>query len=161
MYFYKNNYKRSDSLLTSRGLSQLRNSRLHKSLNICLVSASDVMEHFAFPGNIDFAADYQGPWNRVYHRRITNNFPCNRHISTTSGSKSSPRKIFYRNSSGARTLTSNSAWTTKEKTSTRNRGAEGTSLSTAKATPTTRDRGIGDWNHRHYDRFTLSKTQIS
>ena len=43
----------------------------------------------------------------------------------------------------------------------RNNGAEGTSLSTAKGTPTTRDRGIGDWNQRHYDRFTLSKTQIS
>ena len=28
-------------------------------MNICLVSASDVMEHFAFPGNIDFAADDQ------------------------------------------------------------------------------------------------------
>ena len=117
------------------------------------------MEHFAFPGNIDFAADYQGAWNRVYHRWITNNFPCKWHTSTTSGSKSSPRKIFHRNSSGARTPTSNSAWTTKEKTSTRNRGAEGTSLSTAKATPTTRDRGTGDWNQRHYDRFILSKTQ--
>ena len=23
-------------------------------------AASDVMEHFAFPGNIDFEADYQG-----------------------------------------------------------------------------------------------------
>ena len=33
-----------------------------------------------------------------------------------------------------------------EESSTRNRGAEGTSLSTAKATPTTRDRGIGDLN---------------
>ena len=43
----------------------------------------------------------------------------------------------------------------------KNRGGEGTSLSTAKATPTTRDRGTGDWNQRHYDRFTLSKTQIS
>ena len=84
---------------------------------------------------------------------------CNRYISTTSGSKSSPREIYYRNSSGARTPPSNSAWTTKEKTSTRNRGAEGTSLSTAKATPTTRDRGTGDWNQRHYDRFILSKTQ--
>ena len=39
----------------------------------------------------------------------------------------------------------------------KNRGAEGTSLSTAKATPTTRDRGTGDWNQRHYDR-SLSKT---
>ena len=35
-------------------------------LNICLVGASDVMEHFAFPGNIDFAADYQGAYNRVF-----------------------------------------------------------------------------------------------
>ena len=26
-------------------------------MNICLVSDNDVMEHFAFPGNIDFAAD--------------------------------------------------------------------------------------------------------
>ena len=29
-------------------------------MNICLVSANDVMEHFAFPGNKDFAADDQG-----------------------------------------------------------------------------------------------------
>ena len=36
------------------------------------------------------------------------------------------------------------------------RAAEGTSL-TAKATPTTRDRGIGDWNQRHYD-CSLLKT---
>ena len=42
--------KRARSLLTARGLSQLRNS-----LNICLVSANDVMEAFAFPGNIDLA----------------------------------------------------------------------------------------------------------
>ena len=41
-----------------------------------------------------------------------------------------------------------------------NRGVEGTSMGTAKATPTT-DRGTGDWNQRNYDRFTLSKTQIS
>ena len=44
---------------------------------------------------------------------------------------------------------------------TRNRGVEGTSMSTAKATPTTTDRGTGDWNQRNYDGFTLSKTQIS
>ena len=65
MYLYKNNSERSDFIILSRakrarGLSQLRNSRLHKSLNICLVSASDVMDHFAFPGNIDLAADDQG-----------------------------------------------------------------------------------------------------
>ena len=52
-----------------------------------------------------------------------------------------------------------------ERTSRRNRGAEGTSLSgpfslsTAKATLTTRDRATGDWNQRHYDHFILSKTQ--
>ena len=34
-------------------------------------------------------------------------------------------------------------------------------MSTAKATPTTTDRGTADWNQRNYDRFTLSKTQIS
>ena len=34
-------------------------------------------------------------------------------------------------------------------------------MSTAKATPTITDRGTGDWNQRNYDRFTLSKTQIS
>ena len=33
--------------------------------------------------------------------------------------------------------------------------------STAKVTPTTGDRGTGDWNQRHYDCFTLSKTHIS
>ena len=122
------------------------------------------MEHFAFPGNIDFATDEQGTFSciiherllrlfivsetNVYNRWITINFPCKWHTSTTSGSKSSPRKIFHRNSPGARTPTSNSEWTMKEKTSTRNQGAERTSLSTAKATPTTRDRGTGDWNMR-------------
>ena len=80
-------------------------------------------------------------WKNVYYRWITNNFPCKWHTSTTSGSKSSARKIFYRDFYEARTPTLNSAWTTKEKTSTRNRRAERTSLSTAKATPTTRDRG--------------------
>ena len=68
--------------------------------------------------------------------------------STTRGCNSLPSTIFHRNSSGARTPTWNSAWTTKEKTSTRNRGAEKTSLSKAKATPTARDRGTGDWNIR-------------
>ena len=34
-------------------------------MNICLVSANDVMEHFAFPGNIDFAADDQGAFHVI------------------------------------------------------------------------------------------------
>ena len=47
---------------TARGLSQMQNSMRHKSLHECLVSANDVMwryvmEHFASPGNIDFAAE--------------------------------------------------------------------------------------------------------
>ena len=71
--------------------------------------------------------------------------------STTSGCNSSPSKIFHRNSSGTRTPTWNSAWTTKEKTSTRNRGAERTSLSTAKATPTARDRGTGEQMNRRLE----------
>ena len=54
--------ERARSLLTARGLSQLQNSMRHKSFHeyIFLVSANDVMEHFAFPGNIDFADDDQG-----------------------------------------------------------------------------------------------------
>ena len=46
--------KRARSLLTARGLSHLQSSMPHKYFYICLVSANDVMEHFAFPGNIDF-----------------------------------------------------------------------------------------------------------
>ena len=69
------------------------------------------MEHFAFPGNIDFASDEQGTFSCIIHERllclfivsetnvnnrwITINFPCKWHTSTTSGSKSSPRKIFH------------------------------------------------------------------
>ena len=34
-------------------------------MNICLVSANDVMEHFAYPGSIDFAADDQGAFSHV------------------------------------------------------------------------------------------------
>ena len=43
----------------------------HKSFHeyIFLVSANDVMEHFAFPGNIDFAADDQGA-SCIFHERL-------------------------------------------------------------------------------------------
>ena len=73
------------------------------------------MEHFAFPGNIDFAADDQRIamyyswkadafihlWNNVYNRWITSNFTFKLHrtTSTASGWKSS---IFNRNTSGER-----------------------------------------------------------
>ena len=40
-------------------------------MNICLVSANDVMEHFAFPGNIDFAADDQGEQRRQRRQQET------------------------------------------------------------------------------------------
>ena len=41
-------------------------------MNICLVSATDVMQlfvmkHFAFPGNIDFATDDQGTFSSIIH----------------------------------------------------------------------------------------------
>ena len=39
-------------------------------MNICLVSANDVIEHFAFPGNIDFAADDQGAFACILHERL-------------------------------------------------------------------------------------------
>ena len=38
---------------------------------ICLVSANDVMEHFAFPGNIDFASDDQSALaSCIIHERL-------------------------------------------------------------------------------------------
>ena len=39
-------------------------------MNIYLVSANDVMEHFAFPGNIDFAADDQGAFSCIIHASL-------------------------------------------------------------------------------------------
>ena len=39
-------------------------------MNICLVSANDVMEHFAFPGNTDFAPDDQGAFSCIIHERL-------------------------------------------------------------------------------------------
>ena len=57
------------------------------------------MEHFAFPGNIDFAANDQGfdvfihrLWNKVYYRWITNNFPCKWNTSTA-GAKPRPGRF--------------------------------------------------------------------
>ena len=39
-------------------------------MNICLVPANDVMEHFAYPGSIDFAADDQGAFSCIIHERL-------------------------------------------------------------------------------------------
>ena len=120
-----------------------------------------VMEQFCFQATYRLCRWWPGrplvfySWRAdvFFHRWITSNFPCKWHRtpSTTSGCKSSPEKIFHRNSSGARTPTLSSASATKEKTLTRNyraeRQLERTSLSTAKATPTKtdRNRGTGDW----------------
>ena len=107
------------------------------------------MEHFAFPGNKDFVADSQGAFSCLFMKswcvysssvkqclRSVNleqfSIQMTHNSSTTSGCNSSPSKIFHRNSSWARTPTWNSAWTTKEKTSTRKRGAERTSLTQRK-----------------------------
>ena len=64
------------------------------------MSANDAMEAFAFPGNIDLAGRRWPKYlfivceTKFTHRWITNNFPCKWHTSTTSGSKSSPRKVY-------------------------------------------------------------------
>ena len=138
------------------------------------------MEHFAFPGNIDFATDEQGTFSciiherllclfivyetNVYNRWIAINFPCKWHTSTTSGSKSSPRKIFHGNSPGVRTLTSNSAWTTKdlrhqqETTEQREHRLAQRRQRRQQETEEQRNRRLE--YQRHYDHFTLWKTQI-
>ena len=98
----------------NRALSQLRNWRL-QCINL---SFSEYMlgirqwRHGAFCVSRQHRLRHRWPrrivfihrlWNKVYHQWITNNFPCKWHTSTKSGSKSSPRNIFRRNSSGART----------------------------------------------------------
>ena len=65
------------------------------------------MKHFLFPGKIDFAAVFFNRlWNNVFDGWTTSNFPCKWHgkASTTIGWKSSPARIFRRNSSGERRL---------------------------------------------------------
>ena len=44
-----------------------------------MVSANDVMEHFAFPGNIDFAADDQGAFFCVYSSSVNESLPSVNH----------------------------------------------------------------------------------
>ena len=125
------------------------------------------MEHFAFPGNIDFDANDQGALlmclfivceskftigesrtishaNDTQAQQVTPN-PCPGRFSTETPLKRERRLPIQREQRRRRR---------QQETY---RGAEGTSLGTAKATPTTRDRGTGDWNQRHYDR-SLSKT---
>ena len=135
--------KRVRSLLTARGLG-IRQWR-HRAF---CVSRQHRLRHW-WPSH--------RLWIKVYRRWITNNFPCKWHTSTTSGSielqilaqEDFPPKLFWSENADFKFSVNNEGL--KEETSTRNRGAEGTSLSTA------RDRGTGDWNQRHYDR-SLSKT---
>ena len=77
-------------------------------------------------------------------RWIRSNFSCKWHttvstrtLDSPSGWKRLPGKIFHQNSSGARTPT----WNAAKKMTTRNCSTERTSLSTAKATPSTREIG--------------------
>ena len=44
-------------------------------MNICLVSANDVMEHFTFPENIDISADDQGAFCCVYSSSVKRCLP--------------------------------------------------------------------------------------
>ena len=43
---------------------------INLSTNVCLVSATDVMEHFTFPGNKDFAADDQGAFHVLFMKGL-------------------------------------------------------------------------------------------
>ena len=81
-------------------------------------------------------------WNNVYHRWITNNFACKWHrtASTASGCKSSPRKIFHWNSSGD------------------NREGKKTSLSTAKATSSTKRPQTCTEAATKYYNYTVNET---
>ena len=111
------------------------------------------MEHFAFPSNIDLAADDQRIvmyyswkahifihlWNNVYSRWIKSNFPFWWHIatSTTSGWKSS---IFNQNSSPERRLkffARGEDQMRRQRQQEAARESQRTSLSTAKATSST------------------------
>ena len=122
-----------------------------------MVSANDVIEHFAFPGNIDFAADDQvivceSKYHEQFPMQMTHkhNKWLHRLIELQIlAQKDFPPKLLWSENADFKFSVNNEGL--KEETSTRNRGAEGTSLSTA------RDRGTGDWNQRHYDR-SLSKT---
>ena len=87
-------------------------------MNICLVSANDVMDHFAFSSNIDFAADDQGVFSCIIHERLLCLFiVCetmftigeSRTISNANDTQAqqvapNPRRgrFFHRNSSGAK-----------------------------------------------------------
>ena len=99
---------------------------------------------FAFPGNTNFAADDQGTLACIIHERLlcllivcetmftigeslTISHENDRTAGTASSCKSLPRKIFHWNSSRERRLKF-----IGERTEEDNRGAERTSLSTAK-----------------------------
>ena len=94
-------------------------------------------------------------WNNVYHRRITNNFPCKWHrtAGTASGCKSSPRKIFHWNCYREHRLKFIGKRTEEDK-----REAERTSLSTAKPTsPTQRPQTCTETGTKYYN-YTFNET---
>ena len=128
---------------------------INKSIFSCLVSDNDVMEHFAFPGNINFTADDQGAFSCIIHEMLLCLFiVCetmfaiveSRTRSTASACKSSPRKIFHWNSSGERRLKFIGQRIEED-----NCEAERTSLSTAKATTLEKKNKAMGWIKRQLE----------
>ena len=93
---------------------------------------------------------YSSSGKQCLDRRITSN----RTASTTIGWKSSPAKIFHRNSSGERRNSSRAEKTT----TTRNREAERKSLSTAKATSSTQRPQTCTEAAKKYYNYTTNET---
>ena len=66
--------KRACSLLTSHGQLHVASCKIRctisLSFHMCLVSTNDIMEHSAFPGNIDFATDDQGAFSCIIHEKL-------------------------------------------------------------------------------------------
>ena len=135
------------------------------------------MDHFAFPGNIDFAADDQGAFSRIIFERLLSLFI----VCETMFTIGESRTISHANDTQTQQMAPNprpgrfSTETPLERERRlqiqreqrmRRRQQETAEqreqrlACTAKETPKTRDRGTGDYNQRHYDRFTLWKTQI-
>ena len=108
-------------------------------------------EHFAFPGNIDFLPPMTKAhfvvfihrlWNNVYHRWIRNNFPCKWHKQNKClqilVQEDFPPKLLWRENADFKFSVNNEEDANEKPRSRENITA---SLSTARATPTTRDRG--------------------
>ena len=124
------------------------------------------MDHFAFPGNIDFAADDQGAFSRIIFERLLSLFIVCETMFTIGESRTIP----HANDTQTQQMAPNpcpgrfSTETPLEQESRhqiqreqrmRRRQQETAEqreqrlACTAKETPKTRDRGTGDYNQRH------------